>query len=161
MGSKRPKPSPVWGNLHWLIWYHKISWVSFILSQQKGLFAKSYYIHTDNYQPRFTWLSYTETSSARSSSLFIELEFHRVSNCWVRTWVKLNFCLSISSFGSSDMSFAGFFELKFSRVWGLRGKTHQEFEFWVAWSGTRNKMRKNLAFYSKIRFLTPFWNIFD
>ena len=48
-------------------------------------------------------------NSARSSSLFIELQFHRVSNCRVRTCMMLNFC-------SSNMSFSGYIELEFSRV---------------------------------------------
>ena len=47
--------------------------------------------------------------SARLSLLFIEFEFHQVSDCRVRTCVNLDFCSSILSFGSSNMSFSGFF----------------------------------------------------
>ena len=45
---------------------------------------------------------------ARMSSHFIEFEFHRVSNCRVRTCIMLEFCLSISSSSSRNMSFSGF-----------------------------------------------------
>ena len=37
------------------------------------------------------------TRSARSSSRFIKFEFNWVSNCRVRTFIKLNFCSSISN----------------------------------------------------------------
>ena len=74
--------------------------------------------------------------SAWTSSLYIEFEFHRVSNCWVRACIKLDFCLSISSFGLSNTSFSGFFELKFSRIWVLRVNARRLFEFRVACSST-------------------------
>ena len=61
------------------------------------------------------------TASTKSSSLFIEVEFNWVSTCPVRTCIKLDFCSSISSFGASNMSFSGFFELEFSQVWVLKG----------------------------------------
>ena len=51
--------------------------------------------------------------SARSSSLFIEYKFQRVLNCRDPTCIKLEFCSSISSFGSSNARFSGFFELEF------------------------------------------------
>ena len=85
------------------------------------------------------------TTSALSSSLFIESEFHQVSNCWVRTCTKLDFCSSISNFGSSNMSFSGFFKLDFSGVWVLRVKTCQVFEFRVARSGFKIKQRLKVA----------------
>ena len=75
-------------------------------------------------------------SSAKSSPLFIEFEFDRVSNCWVRTCNKVEFCLSISTFGSSNMNFSDFFKLEFNWVWLLRVKTWWVFEFRVAWFGT-------------------------
>ena len=50
-------------------------------------------------------------SGAKSSPLLIEFEFHQVSNCRVRTCIKVEFCLSISSFGSSNMSFSDFSSL--------------------------------------------------
>ena len=61
--------------------------------------------------------------SARSSSFFNEFEFHRVSNCRVWTFIKLNFCSSISSFGSSNTSFLSFFlssRLAEFEFWGLK-----------------------------------------
>ena len=48
-------------------------------------------------------------ASAKSSSLFIEFEFHQVSNCRVRTSIKLECCFSILSYGSSITSFYIFF----------------------------------------------------
>ena len=68
--------------------------------------------------------------------LYIEFEFHRVSNCPVRAGIKLNFCSSISRFDSSNTSFSGFFELEFSRVGILKVKTRRVFEFRVVRSGT-------------------------
>ena len=82
--------------------------------------------------------------SGRLSSLFIKFEFHRVSNCWVRTYIKLEFRLHILNFGSSNTSFSGFIELDFSRVWVLRVKTRRVFEFWVARLGTRFYMQSSL-----------------
>ena len=74
--------------------------------------------------------------SAWTNSLYIEFKFHRVSNCRVQACIKLNFCSSISSFGSSITSFSGFFELEFSQVWVLRVKAGRVFEFGVARSST-------------------------
>ena len=71
--------------------------------------------------------------SARSSSLLIEFEFHRVSNFQVRTCIMLNVW---SSFSLSDTSFSGIFEVELSLVWHLRVKTRRLFELWVAQSGT-------------------------
>ena len=48
-------------------------------------------------------------TSARSNSLFIEFEFHQVSNCRVRTCIKLECCFSISNYGSSNLSLQNFF----------------------------------------------------
>ena len=66
-------------------------------------------------------------SSARSSSLFIEFEFNRVSYCPVWTCVKLEFCSSISSFGLSEKSLLGFSssilaEFQFSQFYQNRYK---------------------------------------
>ena len=44
---------------------------------------------------------------------------YRVSNCWVRACIKLDFCWIILSFGSSKMSFSGF-----------SSSSLAEFEFW-------------------------------
>ena len=49
---------------------------------------------------------------------------------------QLGFCSSISSFGSSNTRFSGFFQLEFSRIWVLRVKTRRVFEFQVALSVT-------------------------
>ena len=68
--------------------------------------------------------------------LFIEFEFHQVSNFRVRTCIKLDFCSSILCLGSSNTDFPGFFVLDFSRVWVLRVKTRRVFEFRVARSST-------------------------
>ena len=76
------------------------------------------------------------STSAWTSLFYIEFKFHRVSNCRVQACIKLNFCSSISSFGSSITSFSGFFELEFSRVRGLRVKTLPVFEFRVVRSST-------------------------
>ena len=98
-------------------------------------FTMIWFIVNVSYQEiRYTY-KYVDIS-ARSSSLFIELEFHWVSNCQVRTCIKLDFCLSILSLGFSYKSFSGFFELEFSRVRILRVKTRRVFEFRVARSGT-------------------------
>ena len=77
-------------------------------------------------------------TSARLSSFFIEFEFQQVSNCRVRTCIKLECCFSISNYGSSNLSLQIFFELEFSRVWVLWIKTRWVFEFRVARSGTSN-----------------------
>ena len=57
----------------------------------------------------YTFVSKVVKISAWKSSLYIEFEFHQVSNCRVPACIKLDFCLSISSFGSSDTSFSGFY----------------------------------------------------
>ena len=57
-------------------------------------------------------LSFLWNTRARSSSLFIEFEFNRVSNCRVQTYIKLDFCPSISNFGSSLTSFSGLFRVE-------------------------------------------------
>ena len=82
------------------------------------------------------WLIERVLPSAWMSSLYIECESHRVSNCRVRACINLDFCTSISSFGSSDTSFYSFFELEFSRVWNLRVNARRVSEFRVAHSST-------------------------
>ena len=89
--------------------------------------------------------------SARSSSLFIEYKFQRVSNCRVWTCIKLEFCHSICSFGMSNASFSGFFELEFYWVWVLRFKTHWVFEFWVALSGTTKYIASFKSIWPQLR----------
>ena len=74
--------------------------------------------------------------SAGSSSLFIDFEFQRLSNCPFQTCIKIDFCLRILSVGSSNTSFLSFFELEFSWVWVVRLKTRLVFKVWVAQPGT-------------------------
>ena len=75
------------------------------------------------------------SSSAWTSLLYIEFEFHRVSNCRVRVCIKLDFCSSISSFGLSNTSFLGFFELEYKIIQKSR-KEEVTFLFpvWDRWN---------------------------
>ena len=95
--------------------------------------------------------SFSVSTSAWTSSLYIEFEFHRVSNYRVRACIKLDFCSSISSFGSSNTSFSGFFELEFSRVWVLRVKARRVFEFRVARSST-SKYYESVWYFFNYKF---------
>ena len=113
-----------WENLAWII--KECSFDQFCNIVWKSITLKNW-----NLNGKISLLLYPMIyvlyTSARSCSLFIKFEFHRVSNCRVWIWVKLNFCSSISSFGLHNMSFSGFFELEFSRNLVLRVKTCRVF----------------------------------
>ena len=84
----------------WLsCWLKNIPWDWFYFYYKQCFFFTT--LGNNNYfKPPFT--------SAWTSSIYIEFEFHRVSNCRVWASIKLDFCSSISSFGSSNSSFSIF-----------------------------------------------------
>ena len=83
-----------------------------------------------------------------ASSLFIEFEFHLVSNCRVWACIKLEFCLNISSFGWVIRVFQLFSSSSLAKFefWGLKLVEFSSFDFRVAHSSTTKKYQNQISY---------------
>ena len=83
----------------WLKRSYAISLYNYTLGQ---------FLSTSSLHSTYLLLNKVSLKHNSKNTFFIKFEFHRVSNCRVRTCVKIKFCSNISSSGSSITSFSGF-----------------------------------------------------